>query len=69
MKYDLRKYFKDNNIIAAHIALELDISKQSMNYRLNEGDIYISYLSAISEAAEVTPGELMDILSDKYEIL
>ncbi len=66
IKYDIKKYLKDNSIRKTALAKELGISKQLLNYHLNKGDLPFSYLRILGNISPKKFGGMIIDLEKHY---
>jgi hypothetical protein len=66
VKYDIKKYLKDNKIKKIELAKKIGISKQLLNYHLNKGDLPFSYLVLLGEISPQKFGGMIIELEKKY---
>lgn len=66
LKYDIKKYLKDNSIQQTRLARRLGMSKQLLYYYINTEEVSAIMINTLSELLKIAPSKVLNDLNNNY---
>jgi len=66
LKYDIKKYLKDNSIQQTRLAKRLGMSKQLLYYYIHTEEVSAIMINTLSELLKIAPSKVLNDLNNNY---